>query len=121
MPVQFAKAETDTAPAIANVVGDFQSKIGDSDWNINSDKTVMTYKGNGFYEFTTPVALPAGDYEYKVALNHSWEGGGVPSQGNLSLHLDSDSVVTFITTIILQVLLILQNIHQFRKKNFQEL
>lgn len=48
MPVQFAKAETDTAPAIANVVGDFQSKIGDSDWNINSDKTVMTYKGNGF-------------------------------------------------------------------------
>ncbi|KUJ90037.1 MAG: alpha amylase catalytic subunit [Thermoanaerobacter thermocopriae] len=95
MPVQFAKAETDTAPAIANVVGDFQSKIGDSDWNINSDKTVMTYKGNGFYEFTTPVALPAGDYEYKVALNHSWEGGGVPSQGNLSLHLDSDSVVTF--------------------------
>jgi hypothetical protein len=95
MPIQYVKAQTDTAPAIANVVGSFQSKLGDSDWNINSDKTIMTYKGNGFYEFTTPVALPAGDYEYKVALNHSWEGGGVPSQGNLSFHLVSASVVTF--------------------------
>ncbi|MBZ4665965.1 alpha amylase N-terminal ig-like domain-containing protein [Mahella sp.] len=96
MPLEFAKAETDAAPAIANVVGSFQSELGDSDdWDINSAKTIMTYKGDGFYEFTTPVELPASDYEYKVCLNHSWDGGGIPSQANLSFHLDSDSVVTF--------------------------
>lgn len=95
-PVQLASANTEEQIfVIANVVGNFQSKMGDEDWNVNSNKTIMTYKGNGFYEFTTPTELPAGDYEYKVALNHSWEGGGVPSQGNLSFHLDSPSVITF--------------------------
>ncbi len=86
---------TEEQPVIANVVGNFQSKLGDNDWDINSDKTIMTYKGYGFYEFITPVELPKGNYEYKIALNHSWDGGGVPSQGNLSFYLDSDSKVTF--------------------------
>jgi len=94
MPMQFAKA--DTEPVIANIVGNLQAQLGDtSDWNVNSTITVMTYKGNGLYEFTTPVALKAGDYEYKVALNHSWDGGGIPAQGNLNLHLATDSFVTF--------------------------
>ncbi|WP_026486028.1 alpha amylase N-terminal ig-like domain-containing protein [Caldanaerobius polysaccharolyticus] len=90
-----SRAKADTSPVIANVVGNFQQQLSDSDWNVNSTITVMTYKGNGLFEYTTPVALKAGDYEYKIALNHSWDGGGVPSSGNLKLHLDADTAVTF--------------------------
>ncbi|WP_031314260.1 alpha amylase N-terminal ig-like domain-containing protein [Caldanaerobacter subterraneus] len=94
MPVQFAKAETDIAPATAVVAGNFQSKLGDTDWKGDSSITVMTYKGNGFYEYTTQTALPAGDYEYKIVLNGiQWIPDGFGN--NLKFHLDTDSVVTF--------------------------
>ncbi len=94
MPMEFAKAETDTAPATAVVAGNFQSKLGDTDWKGDSSITVMTYKGNGFYEYTTHTALPAGDYEYKIVLNGSqWIPDGFGN--NLKFHLDKDSVVTF--------------------------
>ncbi|MDK2806115.1 MAG: hypothetical protein PWQ94_1279 [Thermoanaerobacterium sp.] len=94
MPIQRANAEDNTG-IVANIVGDFQNQLGDSDWNINSSITIMKNDGNGLYEYTTSSSLKAGDYQYKVALNHSWNGGGVPASGNLTLHLDSDSVVTF--------------------------
>ncbi|MDI3312371.1 MAG: pullulanase, partial [Thermoanaerobacterium sp.] len=85
----------DNASVVANIVGDFQDQLGDSNWNIDSNITIMQYVGNGLYEFTTPTQLKAGSYQYKVALNHSWNGGGVPSQGNLTLNLTNDSYVTF--------------------------
>nr|AAB00841.1 pullulanase [Thermoanaerobacterium thermosulfurigenes] len=85
----------DNASVVANIVGEFQDQLGDSNWNIDSNITIMQYMGNGLYEFTTPTQLKAGSYQYKVALNHSWDGGGVPSQGNLTLNLANDSYVTF--------------------------
>ncbi|WKV08348.1 alpha amylase N-terminal ig-like domain-containing protein [Thermoanaerobacterium sp. CMT5567-10] len=94
MPIQRVNAADNTS-IVANIVGDFQNQLGDSDWNISSNITIMQYDGNGLYEFTTPVQLKAGSYQYKVALNHSWDDGGVPSQGNLTLNLTSDSYVTF--------------------------
>ncbi|WP_029688083.1 alpha amylase N-terminal ig-like domain-containing protein [Thermoanaerobacter sp. A7A] len=94
MPMEFVKADTDAAPATAVVAGNFQSKLGDTDWKGDSSITVMTYKGNGFYEYTTHTALPAGDYEYKIVLNGSqWIPDGFGN--NLKFHLDKDSVVTF--------------------------
>ena len=53
--------------------------------------------GDGIYSFTS--TLPAGDYEYKVALNKSWtENYGLHAQAdgpNIPLSLAADGPVTF--------------------------
>ncbi|SNX53839.1 alpha amylase N-terminal ig-like domain-containing protein [Thermoanaerobacterium sp. RBIITD] len=95
IPAQYVKAQEPTT-VVANIVGNFQKQLGDTDdWKVDSTITVMIDKGNGLYEYTTQSPLKAGDYEYKVALNHSWDGGGIPAQGNLKFHLDKDTAVTF--------------------------
>ena len=59
---------------VANVPGDFQSEIGcPGDWQPDCLRTwLQDPDGDGVYTFST-VAIPAGDYEAKVALNQSWE------------------------------------------------
>ncbi|MGB9809987.1 MAG: hypothetical protein ACPLSA_08130, partial [Caldanaerobacter sp.] len=86
-PGQLVKASVDEAKVTAVVAGNFQSKLGDNDWNGSSSVTKMNYKGYGFYEYETPIALPAGDYEYKIVIDSSrWipEGYG----NNLKFHLE---------------------------------
>ncbi len=45
------------------------------------------------------VDLPAGDYQYKIAIDRSWDlnygAGGVPNGPNITLSLTADSTVTF--------------------------
>jgi hypothetical protein len=45
------------------------------------------------------VDLPAGDYEYKIAIDRAWEENygvdGVPDGANIPLSLTADSTVTF--------------------------
>lgn len=70
-PVQTGHAATVTAI----VAGSFQSEIGcPGDWQPDCDNSLMSDPdGDGTYTFTVPAgALPVGDYEYKVALNRSW-------------------------------------------------
>ncbi len=66
---------TDTVNSIiANVSGDFQSKIGcPADWAPDCLRTLLEDPdGDGVYRFST-VAIPAGDYQAKVALNQTWD------------------------------------------------
>ena len=54
--------------------GSFQSELGCSgDWDPSCLRSwLQDPDGDGVYTFTT-TALPAGDYEAKVALAESWD------------------------------------------------
>lgn len=94
---QTAKA-ADTSPRQVVLVGSLQTALGNpGDWDPGSSKTQMAYQGNGFYSFSG--TLPAGDYEYKIAIGGSWTenygGGGVPGGNNIKLTLTEQKEVTF--------------------------
>ncbi len=58
-----------TIPVVA---GNFASEIGGADWSPDNLKTWMKDPdGDGVYTFTANV--PEGNWEYKVALNESWD------------------------------------------------
>lgn len=81
------------------LVGDLQSELGgSSDWNPAEVATKMELQPNGKYKLTGK--LPAGTYEYKVAINGSWdENYGVDGkQGgdNYKLTIDTEKEVTFV-------------------------
>ena len=62
---------SEPAPVTAVVAGDFQTLVGASkDWNPASTHTTMKEVNPNLYQLT--VQLPAGSYQYKVALNDSW-------------------------------------------------
>ena len=73
---------------IAVAPGSFQSELGCSgDWQPDCLRTwLQDIDGDGIYTFET-TALPAGNYEGKVALNESWDvnygQGGVPGGANI--------------------------------------
>ncbi|QSO51641.1 type I pullulanase [Alicyclobacillus curvatus] len=77
----------------AALVGDFQQLLGaKSNWDPSSDKTKLTQTGPDLYQFT--ATLPAGSYQYKVALNGTWDVS-YPSQ-NVDLTVPSGGrTVTF--------------------------
>lgn len=80
------------------VPGTIQTFAGGSNWDPASDKTQMTYIGNGLYTLTVKN-IPAGSYEYKVAANGSWTenyGAGASAGGaNIRLDVGSTQDVTF--------------------------
>jgi len=76
-----------TAGGTATIAGSLQSELGcPGDWQPDCALTDLSAVDGGFLGTFT---LPAGAYEYKVALNHSWDenygAGGVRDGGNLSL------------------------------------
>ncbi len=85
------------AQVVATVAGNFQSEIGcPDDWQPWCDNSLMSDPdGDGTYTFTVAAGgLPVGDYEYKVALNRSWDVN-YPSN-NLSFRIAAaDNSVTF--------------------------
>ncbi len=58
---------------IATAAGDFQSELGCAgDWAPDCLRSwLQDADGDGVYELST-IAIPAGNYEFKVALNESW-------------------------------------------------
>ncbi|WP_244527511.1 alpha amylase N-terminal ig-like domain-containing protein [Lihuaxuella thermophila] len=81
------------------LVGNLQDELGGSEeWNPADPKTVMTRHEDGTYRLTG--ALPAGTYEYKIAINGSWDenygAGGEPNGPNYQLTLEREMTVTFI-------------------------
>ncbi|MBI5567959.1 MAG: alpha-amylase [Chloroflexi bacterium] len=74
---------------IAVAPGSFQSELGCAgDWDPSCLRSwLQDVDGDGLYTFET-TALPAGNYEGKVALNESWDvnygQGGVPGGANLA-------------------------------------
>ena len=82
-----------------NLPGSYQLASGlcGSDWDPACEGTGLEEGDDGLYTLT--VDLPAGDYEYKVALDGDWTvnygSDGAQDGPNYTLSLDSDSTVTF--------------------------
>lgn len=92
------------------LVGDLQSKFISTgaenpgkNWDEKSVVTQMTYSDNGLYTFAG--TLPAGEYNYKVALNDSWDENygfakytnpeGKNDGENIHIKLEEETTVTF--------------------------
>ncbi len=87
------------APTTVTVAGSLQSEAGCSgDWQPACASTGLTYDANdGVWQGT--LALPAGDYEYKAALDGTWDenyGVNATTNGaNLALALAAPTTVKF--------------------------
>ncbi len=79
--------------------GAFQAALGcATDWDPACRNTELTLQDDGTY--TGTFDIPAGTYEYKVAINLAWGENygaeGVKDGANLVLELAEDSTVTFV-------------------------
>ncbi|MGL5416385.1 MAG: alpha-amylase family glycosyl hydrolase [Clostridium sp.] len=71
--VQETTTQNKTTEKEVVLAGTMQTLEGSkTNWNPASNETKFTYMGNGIYEYTIKN-LPAGDYQYKVAINGSWK------------------------------------------------
>jgi maltose-binding protein MalE len=83
---------------MVNLPGSYQDKAGcGNQWDPACEATGMTKGDDGLYRLT--VTLPAGDYEYKVALDGAWTvnygSDGAQDGPNYALSLAADGEVTF--------------------------
>lgn len=84
---------------IATVPGSFQSEMGCSgDWQPDCLRSwLQDPDGDGTYEFVT-TALPAGNYEAKVAIDESWTvnygAGGAQNGANIAFAVAYDNQPT---------------------------
>src|SRR3954470_6043090 len=84
---------------IAVAPGSFQSELGCSgDWDPSCLRSwLQDPDGDGVYTFTT-TALPAGNYEAKVALDESWDVNygkdGVPGGANIQFRVPTNGAKT---------------------------
>lgn len=98
------------APVKVVVVGDLQSEltplgatIPTADWDPAAEVTQMTDIGDGYYAFSG--TLPAGTYQYKVALDGGWTESygfssytnpqGTANGDNIEISLATETAVTF--------------------------
>jgi pullulanase len=96
-----AQANQDAVPTpdFVTVPGTIQSKLGcPGDWQPECKNTELIYNADkDVWEAT--FELPAGSYEYKVALNGTWDVNyglnGEPGGDNIPLVLEADTAVTF--------------------------
>ena len=83
---------------IATAPGSFQSELGcPGDWQPDCLRSwLQDPDGDGIYGFETR-AIPAGDYETKVAYNESWSenygAGGVPGGANIPFSVAADGAL----------------------------
>ena len=84
---------------VVGLPGSHQAAVGcDSDWDPACEATFFESQGSGM--FTLTLDIPAGDYEYKVAMNAGWDenygADGERDGANIALSLEEDSTVTFL-------------------------
>lgn len=85
---------------IAVAAGSFQSELGcPGDWQPDCLRSwLQDPDGDGTYSFTTP-AIPAGNYEAKVAINEDWAenygAGGAPNGSNIPFSVSPGAAVCF--------------------------
>jgi maltose-binding protein MalE len=84
---------------MVNLPGSYQDKAGcGAAWDPACPATAMTEGDDGL--FTLVAEIPAGDYEFKVALNGDWGvnygSDGAQDGPNYALSLPADSTVTFV-------------------------
>jgi arabinogalactan oligomer/maltooligosaccharide transport system substrate-binding protein len=83
---------------MVNLPGSYQDKVGcGGQWDPACTKTAMVKGDDGLYRLT--VQIPAGDYEYKVAMDGAWTtnygSDGAQDGPNYKLSLLADGEVTF--------------------------
>lgn len=83
---------------MVNLPGSYQQKAGcGADWDPACQATSMEQGDDGLYTLT--VDVPAGEYEFKVALDGDWTtnygSDGALDGPNYTLSLAADSTVTF--------------------------
>ncbi|MCU0498406.1 MAG: extracellular solute-binding protein [Anaerolineae bacterium] len=84
---------------VVTLVGSLQDEAGCAgDWDPACEATVLTDEdGDGV--FTGTFTLPAGDYEYKIAINQAWTENygaeGAKDGANIALSLAAETEVTF--------------------------
>lgn len=95
----FASASPTSNPASVTIAGSLQSELGcPGDWQPDCSATYLTYdSGDDVWQGTFTV--PAGDWEYKAALNNSWDenyGANAQAGGaNITLSLGAETSVKF--------------------------
>jgi pullulanase len=94
-----ARASDTPSPLHVVVPGSLQSELGCSgDWDPTCDATALVFDADDDVWQGT-FTLPAGNWEYKAALNHSWDenyGAGAARGGaNIGLILAADGPVKF--------------------------
>lgn len=95
-----AQAQGGDQPNLVTIPGTMQSVLGcPGDWQPECEATALVYDPAADVWKNT-FTLPAGDYEYKVALNGTWGenyGQGARRDGpNISLSVSEESAVTFL-------------------------
>ena len=86
-------------PTSVTVAGSLQSELGcPGDWQPGCANSHLTYDaGDDVWQGT--FTLPLGSYDYKAALNDSWDenygANAVPNGANISLALSSSAAVKF--------------------------
>jgi pullulanase-type alpha-1,6-glucosidase len=93
-----AMAADRPAPESVGFPGTIGAALGGADWTPDDPAVAATDQGDG--RWTLVATLPAGSYEFKAAINGSWDenygAGGVAGGDNLPLVLDAESEVTFV-------------------------
>src|SRR5690349_3734962 len=94
-----ASAPSTPGPTAVTIAADLQSEVGcASDWDPACAATHLAYDASDDVWQGT-FALPAGSYQYKAALNNSWDENygrhAVPGGDNIPLGLGSPSSVKF--------------------------
>lgn len=85
---------------MVNVPGSYQDEAGcPGEWQPECTVTAMTLGEDGLWH-SGPFSLPAGDYEFKVALDGSWTtnygSDGAQDGPNYTLSLAADGTVEFV-------------------------
>ena len=86
-------------PSSVTLAGDLQSELGCAgDWMPDCASTHLTYNV-GLDKWVGTFTVPAGSYQYKIAINDSWTEnygpGGAFNGSNYSLTLPGSQMVTF--------------------------
>ena len=96
----FGTARADTPnPTSVTIAGSLQSELGcPGDWQPDCANTHLVFDGNDDV-WQASFNLPAGSYEYKAALNNTWdENYGLHAQlngANIPLSLGADASLKF--------------------------
>jgi pullulanase-type alpha-1,6-glucosidase len=90
LPAQRAFADHTPVPSMVTLAGSLQSELGcPGDWQANCAATHLTAVAGQPEVFHGTFIVPAGSYEYKVALNDAWTenygANGAPGGANIPL------------------------------------
>ncbi|MCB0012349.1 MAG: hypothetical protein KDE34_10625, partial [Anaerolineales bacterium] len=99
VPAGVGLAQTNPLPGSVTVAGTIQSVLGcPGDWQPECQDTGLNFDPDSNIWLRSWV-LPAGSYEYKAALNGSWDLnyglGAEPGGPNIPLELSEETRVTF--------------------------